>query len=85
MKTIVSTGLALILLIWSVATVFVELHTDPYRIIAERLEIGTGKVRDPSSFARIEKALGQSDASTFCSRDLVRSATSIRLAILDAH
>lgn len=85
MRTIVTTGLALILLIWSVATVFVEAYTDPYRAIAERLETGTGKARDPSSFARIEKALGQNDASFFCPRDLVRSATSIRLAILDAH
>lgn len=84
MRTTATILLALILSVWSVATILIDSHASPYRAIAERLETGADSARDPRYIAHIEQALTDDEIFSLCSREVVRSAASIRLAILDA-
>ena len=83
MRTTAIILLALALSFWSAVTFVVDFRAGPYRALAERLETATGSVRDPRYIARIERALSNDDIFSLCSRELVRSAASIRLALLD--
>jgi hypothetical protein len=84
MRTIATTLLALTLSVWSATTILVDFHAGPYRALAEWLEAGREGMRDPRYIARIELALTDDDVFSLCSREIVRSVASIRLALLDA-
>lgn len=84
MRAIATILLGLALLAWSVVSIAIDSRGGLYRAIAERLESGAGDGRDMSYFARIEEVLTDSEISPLCVREIVRSTTSITLAILDA-
>jgi hypothetical protein len=70
---------------WSAVTFVIGVRAGPYRELAERLEASIDGVRDPRYIARIERALNENDIFFLCSREIVRSAASIRLALLDVR
>jgi hypothetical protein len=82
MRALATFGLGLVLAAWSCATMLVDFVTYPYRAVAERLE--TGATADLEYFAGISGALRSSESLAACSRDMVRSAASIKLAGIDA-
>jgi hypothetical protein len=82
-RVIATIVLALLMCAWSVGTIFIESFVRPYRTVAERLETGTQ--RDLEFFSKLEEALKAPDeVLSTCSRELVRSLVTIKLAAVDA-
>jgi hypothetical protein len=84
MRIVLTILLACVLSIWAVATYVIDAHAGPYRALAEQLERSADGKQDPRYMARIEKAMADTVILLVCSREIARSAVSIRLAILDA-
>lgn len=82
MRAIAAITLALIIGIWSLATLLIEAIVTPVRSLAERIE--TGPPRAWTFFSAIRRMDPELGAMAVCPRDLVRSAVSIELAALDA-
>lgn len=82
MRAIAASTLALIIGIWSLATLLIEAIVTPVRSLAERVE--TGPPRAWAFFSAIRRMDTELGAMAACPRDLVRSAVSIELAALDA-
>ena len=82
MRAIAAITLALIIGIWSLATLLIEAIVTPVRSLAERVE--TGSPRPWTFFSAIRRMDTELGAMAVCPRDLVRSAVSIELAALDA-
>lgn len=82
MRAIAAVSLALIIGIWSLATLLVDAIVTPVRSLAERIE--TGPPRAWTFFSAIRRMDPEAGALAVCPRDLVRSAVSIELAALDA-
>jgi hypothetical protein len=76
--------LALVLLGWSGLTLAVDLLVAaPYREIAEHLETGRVNVPEREHLERLERNLGVAHVWQLCSRDIVRSAVTVKLTALD--
>ncbi len=85
MRTAMIIVVAVILSFWSAATMFVDLFfARPYRDVAEQLETRRGKVPDTTYFQGVEQGLGGDWVLSLCSRDIVRSTVTIKLASLEA-
>jgi hypothetical protein len=82
MRAIAAISLALIIGIWSLATLLIEVIVTPVRSLAERIE--TGPPRTSTFFSAIRRMDTKAGALAVCPRDLVRSAVSIELAALDS-
>jgi hypothetical protein len=82
MRAIAAISLALVIGIWSLATLLIDAIVTPVRGLAERIE--TGPPRASAFFAAIRRMDTEAGALAVCPRDLVRSAVSIELAALDA-
>lgn len=82
MRAIAAITLALVIGIWSLATLLIEAIVTPVRSLAERVE--TGPARPWTFFSAIRRMQPDQGALAVCPRDLVRSAASIELAALDA-
>jgi hypothetical protein len=82
MRAIAAVSLALIIGIWSLATLLIDAIVTPVRSLAERIE--TGPPRASTFFAAIRRMDTEAGALATCPRDLVRSVVSIELAALDA-
>jgi len=82
MRAMAAIIVALIIGIWSLATLVIEAIVAPVRSLAERIE--TGPSRDSTFFSAIRRMDTELGALAVCPRDLVRSAASIELAALDA-
>ena len=82
MRAIAALTLALIIGIWSLATLLIEAIVTPVRSLAERIE--TGPPRAWTFFSALRRMDPELGAMAVCPRDLVRSAVSIELASLDA-
>jgi hypothetical protein len=85
MRIIATILVGFTLLAWSAATLYVDTHAIAYRAIAERLEASSRAEAEPdaSYLARVEEALADDEILPYCSREVARSAASIRLALLD--
>jgi hypothetical protein len=84
MRRIGTLALALALLTWSIATLVVDtFYAVPYREIAKELELGSA-VPDGAYFERIDRTLRIERLFPLCSRDITRSAVSVKLVALDA-
>ena len=82
MRTVAAVSLALIIGIWSLATLLIEAIGAPVRALAERVE--TGPPRKWAFFTGMRRMDTASGAMTMCPRESIRSAVSIELAALDA-
>jgi hypothetical protein len=82
MRAIAAITLALIVGIWSLATLLVEAIVAPVRSLAERVE--TGPPRAWTFFSAIRRTDTETGALAVCPRDMVRSVVSIELAALEA-
>jgi hypothetical protein len=77
--------LALVLLLWSAAAVVVDsFFAEPYREVAEQLEMRRAAVPDSTYFEHVERSLAGDWILSLCSRDIVRSAVTVKLASLEA-
>jgi hypothetical protein len=84
MRTVATVVLALALLVLSATTLIVDSRAGPYRALAEWFETSSEGVRDPRYIARVDRALSDDEIFSLCSREIARSAVSIRLALIDA-
>jgi hypothetical protein len=84
LRTLTTLLLASVLAAWSLAAIIMGASAAPYRALAERLEAKSDDLNDTQRIARIEQALPGSNDLSLCPREMVRSAVSIRLAIVDA-
>jgi hypothetical protein len=82
MRLLATIPLALALLVWSLATIVIDGQASDYRDIAKRLE--RGGTAPAGYFPPVVAGLKTETALAACSRDMVRSATTISLAALDA-
>jgi hypothetical protein len=82
MRTLAAVSLALIIGIWSLATLLVEAIGAPVRALAERVE--AGPPRKWAFFAGIRRMDTTSGVMLLCPREAIRGAVSIELAALDA-
>jgi hypothetical protein len=82
MRLLATIPLALALLVWSLATIVIDGQASEYRDIAKRLE--RGGTAEANYFPPVIAELKTEPALDACSRDMVRSATTISLAALDA-
>jgi hypothetical protein len=82
MRTVAAVSLALIIGIWSLATLLIEAIGGPVRALAERVE--TGPPRKWAFFTGMRRMDTASGAMTLCPRESIRGAVSIELAALDA-
>lgn len=81
MRPVATIALALALLVWSVATIVIDGRASEYRDLAQRLE--SGAKAPAGDFPPVIAELKSEPAFTACSRDAVRSATTISLAAVD--
>jgi hypothetical protein len=81
MRVVAIVPLALALLLWSIATIVIDLRASEFRDVALRFENGATAPASyfPQALAEIKAGPG----FTACSRDTVRSAATISLAGLD--
>lgn len=85
MRAAMAIMLALVLLLWSAATVVVDsLFAEPYREVAELLETRRAALPDSTYFEQVERSLPGNWILFLCSRDIVRSSVTIKLAALEA-
>src|SRR5262245_34873991 len=82
MRAVAAIILALIIGIWSLATLLIDAIVAPVRSLAERIE--AGPPRASTFFSAVRRMDTELGAMAVCPRDLVRSAVSIELAALDA-
>lgn len=81
MRALAVLALVAVLAVWSVVVIGVDAETAPFMAIAERVE---AKGTDDLAFlARVDRVLAANTGRTPCTRDLLRSAVTIRLARLD--
>ena len=85
MRIVATILVGFVLSAWSAATLYVDIHAMAYRAIAERLETSSRVEAEPDAgyLARVEEALSDDEILPYCSREIARSAASIRLALLD--
>jgi hypothetical protein len=85
MRIIATILVGLVLSAWSAATLYVDIQAMAYRAIAERLETSSRVEAEPDAryLTRVEAALADEEILPYCSREIARSAASIRLALLD--
>jgi hypothetical protein len=74
-------ALAAVLAIWSMIAISVDGETTPFLAIAQRVE--ANDVSDLGYLARVDRVLSATSGRIPCTRDLVRSAVTIRLARLE--
>ena len=81
MRAITILALAAVLAIWSMVAISVDAETTPFLAIAERVE--ANDVSDLGYLARVDRVLAATFGRMPCTRDLLRSAVTIRLARLE--
>jgi hypothetical protein len=74
-------ALGAVLAIWSMIAIAVDAETTPFLAIAERVE--AKRADDLGFLARVDRVLAANAARMPCTRDLMRSAVTIKLARLD--
>jgi hypothetical protein len=85
MRTATLIALAFVLSLWSAASILVDvLFAKPFREVAGQLETERATFPDRAYFEQVDRSLGGDRALSFCSRDILRGAVTIRLASLEA-
>lgn len=81
MRSLAILALAAALLGWSMVAINIDAETAPFLAIAERVE--ANGVNDLGYLARVDRVLATTDR-TQCPRDLLHSAVTIKLALLES-
>ena len=81
MRAVALLALGALLAVWSMIAIAVDAETAPFLAIAERVE--ARHVDDLGYLARVDRVLAANVARMPCTRDLMRSAVTIKLARLD--
>lgn len=81
MRWVAVLALGAVLAVWSMVAIAVDAETAPFLAIAERVE--AKGLENLGYLARVDRVLAANTARMPCTRDLMRSAVTIKLARLD--